>query len=90
MRKLGTQVGNQSSHRDAFSNSIPAFLDSLLNCPLRASVSPWLLSLFDVLNHFAEAFDGGFDFDHVAGDFDIAGFGADRVNFAEHFLCKKL
>jgi hypothetical protein len=56
-----------------------------------ASLSSWfnLSPSFYVLDHFAEALDGGFDFDYVAGDFHVAAFTADGVNFAEHFLGEK-
>jgi hypothetical protein len=68
------------------SSYIPGLLNLLFSSP-RRSVSA-VFSLY-VLNHFAEAFDSGFDFNHVAGDFDVAGFGTDCVDFAEHFLRKE-
>jgi hypothetical protein len=45
-----------------------------------------MLGLFDVLEHFTDAFDSDFHINDAVCDGGAVGFGADGIDFAEHFL----
>src|SRR5262249_24386613 len=46
--------------------------------------------LFNVLHQLAHPFESALDFHHVAGDFHVAGFGANRIRLSKHFLSEEL
>ena len=65
-------------------------LDVGQECPICVLLLRYLDSLFDVLDHFANSLDDGFDLHHVAGDIGVVGLGADRVGFAKQLLGQEI
>ncbi len=50
---------------------------------------PGPIASFNILNHLADPFDGGLDFDHRPGDFPVIGLGANRIGLAQHLLSQE-
>jgi len=73
---------------DAFAISLVVWMPGRIPCQRLFVASAD--SLFDVLDHFANTFDNGFNLHHVAGDIGVVGFGADRVGFAEQLLREEI